>query len=284
MKLQKLLIILMLVAIYLAYKHSTFSTEVSPFKRYAQIIPGTYRVGYTNLDQEVSLEKLPIKGTIPEWLSGTLLRNGPAKFSTNGSAVEHWFDGLAMLHAFSFNKGYVTYANKFLRTTDYDTVLKTGKMSYSGFAQDPCRSLFRRFTSLFVPKPSSSTSGQRDIPHDMPNANVNVSKLADHFVALTETPLPIEFDPRTLDTLGVVHYNDSLPESKIHESAHPHYDPVRKEHISYLTRFGRTSNYVVYAIKDGTTQRQPIASVEVEFRYHEKLRHPHRYSFGSKPA
>jgi carotenoid cleavage dioxygenase-like enzyme len=38
----------------------------------------------------------------------------------------------------------------------------------------------------------------------------HISKLGEHFVALTEAPLPIEFDPKTLETVGVIHYDDRV--------------------------------------------------------------------------
>jgi beta,beta-carotene 9',10'-dioxygenase len=248
-----LLTLTILVTTYFVYNYLTSPYPVSPYLLYAQAIPNTYRIGFTNLDKETSIPTLTVKGSIPSWLSGTLLRNGPAKFTQGKNFVSNWFDGLAMLHAFSFNKGTVSYTNKFLKTSDYQHVLKTGNMSYTGFAQDPSQLTFKRLLSYFIPQSQEY----------IPNANVSIAQFTDHFVALTETPLPIEFDPRTLDTLGVLHYNDTLPQSSIHESAHPHYDPERKEHLSYLIKFGRMSTYVIYTIKDGSTQRIPLASIDV---------------------
>jgi UDP-glucose 4-epimerase len=34
---------------------------------------------------------------LPPWLSGTLIRNGPAVFDHGGKSFRHWFDGQAML-------------------------------------------------------------------------------------------------------------------------------------------------------------------------------------------
>jgi beta,beta-carotene 9',10'-dioxygenase len=75
----------------------------------------SFQKGLSSLDHEVKIDKLPIHGKIPEWLFGSLFRNGPAYF-TGG----HWFDGLAMIHKFSFRNGNVEYANRFLRTEDGD--------------------------------------------------------------------------------------------------------------------------------------------------------------------
>ena len=42
------------------------------------------------------------------------------------------------------------------------------------------------------------------------NGNVNLTKLADQFIAMTETPLPVAFDPETLETVGVVDFADQI--------------------------------------------------------------------------
>lgn len=38
------------------------------------------------------------RGTIPEWLNGSLLRNGPGKLKVNGMKLQHMFDSMALLH------------------------------------------------------------------------------------------------------------------------------------------------------------------------------------------
>ena len=58
-------------------------------------------------------------GAMPTWLSGALLRTGPAKFDLGRQTVNHWFDGLAMLHRFAFSDGNVGYANRFVHSANY---------------------------------------------------------------------------------------------------------------------------------------------------------------------
>src|SRR5580692_11717008 len=108
-----------------------------------------YRLGFQTLDQELPPAVLPVEGTLPPWLAGTLLRNGPAKFEVGSRSYNHWFDGLAMLHRFAFADGAVTYANRFLASRDYLAARDTGQMAYSEFATDPCRSLFKRIATSF---------------------------------------------------------------------------------------------------------------------------------------
>ena len=96
------------------------------------------------------------------------------------------------------------------------------------------------------------------------NTNVNVVKLVDKYVALTALPLPVEFDLKTLDTLGVFDYHDQLPKKKCWESAHPHYDSHKKETLNYLITYGRTNYYTLYKIKDGSSERKIITRIPVE--------------------
>lgn len=44
-------------------------------------------------------------GSVPSWLQGTLLRNGPGLFSVGNSEYNHWFDGLSLIHSFTFSNG-----------------------------------------------------------------------------------------------------------------------------------------------------------------------------------
>jgi beta,beta-carotene 9',10'-dioxygenase len=204
------------------------------------------------LEEELLNQLLKSSGVIPEWLSGSLIRNGPIDVTVNGKTT-HWLDGLAMLHAFSFHKGQVWYSNKFLRTAAYKAVFEKGSLDYMGFATDPCRSLFKHFFTLFMPGAGSV----------LQNANINVAKLADAYVALTEIPLPISFDPQTLESLGVLNYQDQLPHNKCWESAHPHYDSIRQETLNYLIQYGRLSEYILYRLKDGANTREIIARLPV---------------------
>jgi carotenoid cleavage dioxygenase-like enzyme len=204
--------------------------------------PG-YVTGFDTLEAEVDLDSLPVEGRIPEWLTGTLLRNGPAKFEVGDRPLRHWFDGLAMLHKFSFGGGRVSYANRFLRTRAYREA-EQGRTSYREFATDPCRSIFKRAATLFRPEFTD-------------NCNVNLARLGDEYVAMTETPLPVAFDPETLEALGVAFEPPGL-----HATAHPHHDRKSDELIAYVTHFGLRSEYRIFAQRDRHRQRR-IASKHV---------------------
>jgi len=201
-------------------------------------------LGLTSLDTESTIPVLEVQGEVPEWLSGTLIRNGPAKFDVDGHFVSHWFDGLAMLHAFYFDKGNVSYKNRFLKTSAYTTMMEKKSIDFSGFKQE-------------------GSKVSEDV-NFYPNANVNVALYSDSLVALTETPCPLVIDPKSLDTLSLFDYTDTLPHRHIWESAHPHYDPKTGEIINYLVRFGKKSHYVLYTIAPHTKTRKVLCEIPVD--------------------
>ncbi len=211
--------------------------------------PAPYGKGLTTLDQELELEDLPLEGHLPPWLEGTLIRNGPGRFEVGERGYNHWFDGLAMLHAFTLAGGRVAYRNRFVRSRSFTEAEANGRISRSEFSTDPCFTLFGRIMATFQPPVTDNT-------------NINVVKLADGFAALTETPLPIRFDPATLETLGVVDFPDDLKGTIT--TAHPHRDPASGDLYSYLTDFSLTSTYHLYRLPAGSRARERVASLKVE--------------------
>src|SRR6266480_1678305 len=169
----------------------------------------TRRIGFENQEDELSVDRLPLRGRLPEWLSGTLVRVTPAMLDVGDRSLRHWFDGLAMLNAFGVRGGQVSYGSRFL-DTEVRRNARDGDPGFMGFAQDPCRSLFKRVMSMATPPRND-------------NANVNLMHLGERYVAMTELPMPVAFDPETLETLGVVEYEDRLAGQVT--TAHPHHDP-----------------------------------------------------------
>src|SRR3989338_376252 len=208
-----------------------------------------YKVGFQDLNEEVSIENLEVLGEIPEWLSGTLLRMGPAKFETRNQKLNHWFDGFAMLHNFTFQNGKVSYKNKFLKSDTYELAQKNGKINYREFATDPCRSIFKKFFTLF--------SG--DLTD---NNNVNITRIFDEYVALTETTLPISFDPKLLETKNHFKFEDDL-KGQI-TPAHPHFDFQTKEGFNYLINLSYKNHYLIYKFTYNSKERKLIAKIPVQ--------------------
>ena len=186
--------------------------------------------GFADLDEELTLDETPVSGELPPWLSGSLIRVTPAKFDIEGDRpIRHWFDGLAMLHRFAFDgSGKVSYANRFLHSESYSRA-EQGKGIGQGFATDPCRQIFKRVQSIFSPDFTD-------------NANVNLMRLGERYVAMTETPIPVDFDAETLATLG---HAPKAPGQIT--TAHPHHDPRTHEAVNYAVNIGPRTEYRVYA-------------------------------------
>lgn len=200
-----------------------------------------YAQGFTTQPNELVRVPLTIHGSLPAWLRGTLIRNGPGQFEVGKTPIAHWFDGLAMLHSFEITDEGAFYTNRFIRSNAFYRDTGNEKINYLGFAQDPCRALFKKVMALFFEAEPGN------------NTVVNLIRLGERYVAMTEFPMTVEFDPKTLATLGVLEYDDKV--DAISATAHPHYDATRGVGINMMTHYGRKTAYEIYALTD-TTRRK----------------------------
>src|SRR4029434_10843995 len=107
-------------------KYGTFRTINRPNRTYAREGPMTVQIAQDKQkpageqDWHRIFDTLPdahdyvvdeIEGRIPEALTGTLYRNGPAKNEVGGKPYAHLFDGAAMLSQFTIADGGVRYRN-----------------------------------------------------------------------------------------------------------------------------------------------------------------------------
>jgi carotenoid cleavage dioxygenase-like enzyme len=218
-----------------------------PVDALSLVVTARFELGFESLDAEVENRDLDVTGSIPNWLDGNLVRNGPAKFEVGGERVAHWFDGLGMLHRYSFEDGTVRYTNRFLRGETYREATESGTLS-GQFATGGGSWLRRVYDMLF----EDSTD----------NANVHVARMGGRSLAMTEVPQYVEFDPETLETTGHFRFEDDLDGQL--NCAHVIPDPHRGETLGLLTDFGRPSHYRFYRIRDGNTRREEIAAIEAD--------------------
>ena len=204
-----------------------------------------YDLGFDSIEEEHVGHDPNTVGSIPEWLSGSLYRNGPGTFETDQGSVNHWFDGLAMLQRFAFDAGSVSYSNRFLRTEAYRTAHSTGFEGQFATGGGYLKQLF----SIFL----------GDVTD---NANVHLARFGGDHVALTETPRGAVFDADTLDTQGDFRFDDGL--SPQHVTAHYRRDEDRGEYVGYGASFGRTNEYLLYRVPDGERRREEIARHPVD--------------------
>jgi len=206
--------------------------------------------GFRSLDSEVTDYHPPVEGSVPDWLDGRLIRNGPGRFGAGDDRVDHWFDGLALLRSYDFADGDLTYSARFLRTEAY-AESEAGGGRAGGFATGAqgwrkVLGWLRRFG------PPSATD----------NANVHVARIDGRVTALTEVPRWTAFDADTLETRGELAFADDL--SLDTTTAHLARDPFRKEHVGFGVDFGRTHHYRLYRIPDGTRRREEIAAIPTD--------------------
>uniref|UniRef100_A0A3Q2CD48 Beta-carotene oxygenase 2b n=1 Tax=Cyprinodon variegatus TaxID=28743 RepID=A0A3Q2CD48_CYPVA len=156
-----------------------------------------------------------IIGTIPDWINGNLLRNGPGKFEIGNHRFNHWFDGMALLHQFKISNGQVTYKSRFLSSDSYQSNREQNRIVVAEFGTitmpDPCKNFFQRFLSRFeLPKPTD-------------NANVSIVNYKGDFYVSTESNIMHKVDPETLETTQKVDWSKFIAVNGA--TAHPHTEP-----------------------------------------------------------
>ncbi|XP_072302420.1 carotenoid-cleaving dioxygenase, mitochondrial-like isoform X2 [Eucyclogobius newberryi] len=152
-----------------------------------------------------------VQGSIPTWVNGKLLRNGPGKFEFGNTHYNHWFDGMAMLHQYNIQNGQVTYMSRFLQSDAYKKNSERDRIVMSEFGTlampDPCKNFFQRFLSRF---------------EMIDNASVSfVTYKGDYYVS-TETNFMHRVNPENLDTVEKVDWSKFIAVNGA--TAHPHYD------------------------------------------------------------
>ncbi|KAK4884042.1 hypothetical protein RN001_000313 [Aquatica leii] len=133
-----------------------------------------------------------ITGSIPLWLNGALLRNGPGLLKVGNYEFKHLFDGMALLQRFEIKNGKVTFQCRFLQSNAYKTNTRANRIMFTDFGTtstpDPCQSIFQRFFSVF----------QRTKTCD--NANISLYPFGDEIYSLGEMPFMFKIDKDTLET------------------------------------------------------------------------------------
>ncbi len=146
-----------------------------------------------------------VHGRTPEGLSGSLYRNGPAKFRRSGGSAGHWFDGDGLIRRWRIADGQASLAARFADTPKRRQESEAGAMLTPGFgtAADP-----------------RARIGSAD---DASPANTSVHKVGGRLWALWEAGSPLAMDPETLETQGFVNLRPDLKAMPF--LAHPRIEP-----------------------------------------------------------
>jgi len=197
-----------------------------------------------NLTADIPLHVLEVEGTVPSWLAGAFIRNGPGRIDFGPRvALRHWFDGMAFLQRFAFEHGTIVHNGAFVRSTTYADAV-AGRTSSRGFGTDPPKTLANRIRNV-------AGNNVTD------NVNVNIADFGDAAVAMTEGILPRAFDRTTLATLAPYRFTDAIPLGP--STAHP--ARVANTWVNVTTHFGPRNSYTVWALENGSRTRRPLARI-----------------------
>jgi carotenoid cleavage dioxygenase-like enzyme len=230
-------------------------TLKNPYKDAFQITQQNSIIGSTCSNNDESLinglfedsldevESLPLqaslaaseKSTIPAWLQGhVLIRNGPAIFGTivpnkgkksaNMRRYTHVFDGLARLTRYEFRSTEgseeieIKFSAKFLNSFLYQQIVANQGDIPPTITTGPVLpkfTLLQRLYSIYL-----SICKFDNVP-------VNIHQLGGSggpWVATTDSPVMVQFDPHSLETKGKITYRNRLFPSSIElfSTAHPH--------------------------------------------------------------
>jgi 8'-apo-carotenoid 13,14-cleaving dioxygenase len=149
---------------------------------------------HTPMRAELTLEDLPVTGTIPAALDGRYLRMGPNPMKPN-AARYHWFAGDGMIHGIRIKDGRALwYRNRWIRSKAVTRALG-----------------------------EPATEGPR---HAFDTVNTNVVHFANQTLGVVEAgSTPVEIGEQ-LDTLRYTDFDGTLHGSF---TAHPHVDPASGE-------------------------------------------------------
>jgi carotenoid cleavage oxygenase len=178
---------------------------------------------FAPLHEEHILTDLEVDGTIPDYLDGRYLRNGPNPIGDIDPQLYHWFVGDGMVHGIRIRDGNALwYRNRWVR----------GPIAAK---------------ALGGPSPAGHFGFTRIA------ANTNVIEHAGKTLALVEAGVANYELTEELDTVGVCDFDGTLTGGY---SAHPLRDPQTGElhAVSYSAHRGNTVQYSVIGI-DGRARR-----------------------------
>src|SRR6478735_1825366 len=178
---------------------------------------------FAPIDEEVTLTDLDVSGTIPDFLDGRYLRNGPNPIGEIDPELYHWFIGDGMVHGLRIRDGKAEwYRNRWVRSPHVARMLgeerRTGHTGISALG-----------------------------------ANTNVIGHAGKTVALVEGGVANYELTDELDTVGPCDFDGTITGGY---TAHPKRDPDTGElhAVSYNMYRGNTVQYSVIGV-DGRARR-----------------------------
>lgn len=204
--------------------------------------------GFDTGARELADTTCAVHGKLPEWLRGNLLLNGPAVWDLPRGRYAHWFDGLAMLHRLRFAESGVAYRSRFADSQSYRLARAAGMPVVGEFATPDTEPWLSRITHFFHPRSSD-------------NPAVVMSRIGERWVACTESPHLVGFDPDSLVTLGELKHDDALDLALM--AAHGMTDS-RGDYWNIGVELGPKCTYRLFRIRAGGSAREAVAAIQVK--------------------
>ncbi|CAB60367.2 Beta,beta-carotene 9',10'-oxygenase [Caenorhabditis elegans] len=184
-------------------------------------------------------------GSVPSYLTGTMLRNGPGMFTVGEEEYKHWFDGLGFMQRYHFEDGKMFYSARYLESEAYTKTVEAQRIVAGTFGTlsfpDPCKTIFSKYFSEFM---------NHSEKHD--NSNVAFTPVGDSLYACTETPHMYRVDLDTLKTLEAADFSKFVA---VHScTAHQLYDE-NGDVYNIGSRFGPESAHVFTVTKNPKNQK-----------------------------
>jgi carotenoid cleavage dioxygenase-like enzyme len=200
---------------------------------------------------------LAVEGDLPAWLAGTYVANGPGTFEVGGRPLTHWFDPLAMLRRFRFGDGEVTYANRHVRSRDFAFATERGRVRTPLPGTPPDRPVWTRLRQALGGEVTD-------------NPAIGVARMGGEYLAVTESPWGLAFDPETLATRGRRDLTAGLDADLT--LGHLHYDPDEAAFYNLAAAYGgRTTGYTLFRRPaggdGGPAAPEPLARLRVDRSY-----------------
>ncbi|KAJ8916335.1 hypothetical protein NQ315_005030 [Exocentrus adspersus] len=152
-----------------------------------------------------------VSGNIPDWLNGSLIRNGPGLLKIGEHEFGHLFDSLALLHRFAIENGKVTYQCRFLQSETFKKSFAANRIVFTQFGTksvpDPCHTIFQRISAIFTTDVSD-------------NSMISVYPFGDELYAFGESPIIHKITPETLTTDNALDISNFV--SIVNHTSHPH--------------------------------------------------------------
>jgi all-trans-8'-apo-beta-carotenal 15,15'-oxygenase len=179
---------------------------MQPERALAALAPADWRLGFRDVRSDIDPTAMQlVHGRRPPGLTGTLYRNGPARFTRAHGPTAHWFDGDGLVRRFTIDGRNAVLAARFVDTAKRRTEAAADAIIAPGFG---------------TPSGPGIRVANAD---DINAANTNVMFADGEIWALWEAGSPMRLDPDTLRTKGVRTFGGDLAHMPF--LAHPRFDP-----------------------------------------------------------